>query len=248
MLKEERLDYILKKLKTDQKVLQTELSTDLQVSEDTVRRDLESLAQSGLLIKVRGGAIPHSPNPYSFKERINLHPDDKVNMARKALSLLQDGQTIILDGGTSTLSLVKLFPPTLKLTVITNSVPIVMHLIEHPGVEVIFTGGRIIKDSQVSGGLETIQMFRKIRADIGFLGVCSLHPILGVTGMDLEESAIKTTIVESSARIVALATGDKMGTAEPYRVCGITDIDIIVTDDPAQESLEPYRELGLQVL
>src|SRR5688500_15907787 len=107
MLKEERLDYILRKLKTDQKVLQTELSTDLQVSEDTVRRDLESLAQSGLLIKVRGGAIPHSPNPYSFKERINLHQHDKVNMARKALSLLENGQTVILDGGTSTLSLVQ---------------------------------------------------------------------------------------------------------------------------------------------
>ncbi len=248
MLKEERLEYILKKLQTDQKVLQTELSTDLQVSEDTVRRDLESLAQSGLLIKVRGGAIPHSPNPYSFKERIHLHQDDKVNMARKALSLVEDGQTIILDGGTSTLSLVKLFPPQLKLTVITNSVPIVMQLVEHPGVDVIFTGGRIHKASQVAGGLDTIQMFRKIRADIGFLGVCSLHPILGVTGMDLEEAEVKSTIVDSSSRIVTLATGDKMGTAEPYKVCGITDIDVIVTDDPQRPSLEVYRELGLQVL
>ncbi|MBO9153763.1 DeoR/GlpR family DNA-binding transcription regulator [Chitinophaga sp. GCM10012297] len=248
MLKEERLDYILKKLKTDQKVLHAELSTDLQVSEDTVRRDLESLAQSGLLIKVRGGAIPHSPNPLNFKERIHLHHDDKMNMARKALSLLQDGQTIILDGGTSTLSLVKLFPPQLKLTVVTNSVPVVMQLIEHPGVEVIFTGGRIYKESQVSGGLDTIQMFRRVRADIGFIGVCSLHPVLGVTGMDLEEAEVKSTIVEASSRIVALATGDKMGTAEPYKVCGITDIDVIVTDDPEHASLAPYRELGLQVL
>ncbi|MGN7723263.1 DeoR/GlpR family DNA-binding transcription regulator [Chitinophaga sp. 22620] len=248
MLKEERLDYILRKLKTDQKVLQTELSTDLQVSEDTVRRDLESLAQNGLLIKVRGGAIPHSPNPLNFKERINLHSDDKVNMARKALSLLHDGQTIILDGGTSTLSLVKLFPPQLRLTVITNSVPIVMQLIEHPGVEVIFTGGRIFKESQVAGGLDTIQMLRRVRADICFLGVCSLHPLLGVTGMDLEESEVKTTMVESAHRVAALATGDKMGTAEPYKVCGITDIDIIVTDDPTLDSLETYRELGLQVL
>src|SRR5690606_1379414 len=111
MLKEERFDYILKKLRADHKVLHTELSNDLQVSEDTVRRDLEALAQNGLLIKVRGGAIPHSPNPFSFKERIGLHEDDKRIIAGKALPFLHNGQTIIMDGGTSTYTLVKLFPP-----------------------------------------------------------------------------------------------------------------------------------------
>ena len=185
MLREERLDYILKKLKTDQKVLQAELSSDLQVSEDTVRRDLESLAQDGLLIKVRGGAIPHSPNPYSFTERILLHEQDKQLMAQKALSLLKDGQTIVLDGGTSTLVLAKLFPANLALTVVTNSVPIVAQLIEHPGVEVIFTGGRIFKDSRVASGLDTIRMIRRIRADLFFLGFCSLHPVVGLTALDL---------------------------------------------------------------
>ncbi len=248
MLKEERLDYILKKLKADQKVLQTELSTDLQVSEDTVRRDLESLAQSGLLIKVRGGAIPHSPNPYSFKERSLLHTDDKMNMARKALDMLHDGQTVILDGGTSTLSIVKIFPPSLRITVITNSVPIASLLIEHPKTEVIFTGGRVNKDAQTAGGLDTMRMLRRVRADLCFMGICSLHPILGVTGMDLEESEVKTTMVESANRIMALATSDKMGTAEPFKVCDITDIDTIITDNPELEMLEAYRQLGIRVV
>ena len=144
MLKEERLDYILKKLQTDHKVLQAELSSDLQVSEDTVRRDLESLAQNGQLIKVRGGAIPHSPNPYSFKERIQYHENDKKHIARKALPYLHNGQTIILDGGTSTLTLAKLFPANLHITVITNSVPIVAQLIEHPGQQRVMT--RVVHD------------------------------------------------------------------------------------------------------
>ncbi|GEP97967.1 DeoR/GlpR family DNA-binding transcription regulator [Chitinophaga cymbidii] len=248
MLKEERLDYILKKLRTDQKVLQTELSNDLQVSEDTVRRDLESLAQNGLLIKVRGGAIPHSPNPYSFKERIVFHEDDKKVIARKALSLLENGQTIILDGGTSTLSLAKLFPQHLQLRVITNSVPIVVQLMDHPGVEVIFAGGKIVKDSQTVIGMDTIRMFQKVRADIGFLGVCSLHTAVGVTGPDIEETEVKSTIVEASSRVVALATSDKMGTAEHFKICGITDIDTIVTDQPEDELFIPYRQMGLQVL
>lgn len=248
MLKEERLDYILKKLRTDQKVLQTELSNDLRVSEDTVRRDLESLAQNGLLIKVRGGAIPHSPNPYSFKERIVFHEDDKKTIARKALSLIENGQTIILDGGTSTLSLAKLFPLNLQLRVITNSAPIVMQLMEHPAVEVIFAGGRIVKDSQTVVGIEPVRMFQRVRADLSFLGVCSLHTAVGVTGPDLEETAVKSTIVAASSRVVALATSDKMGTAEHFKICEITDIDTIVTDQPEDDIFIPYRQMGLQIL
>lgn len=248
MLKEERLDYILKKLQADQKVLQTELSTDLHVSEDTVRRDLEVLAQNGLLIKVRGGAIPHSPNPYAFKDRIQYHEEDKKHIADKALTLLHDGQTIILDGGTSTLMLAKLFPQHLKLTVVTNSVPIVSQLIEHPGVEVIFTGGRIFKNSRVASGIDTIRMLEKIRAELCFLGICSLHPVTGVTGLDFEEAEVKRAMVRAANKTVALATSDKMGTAEPYKVCEMTDIDTIITDNPDQPFLQPYVQLGIQVI
>lgn len=248
MLREERLDYILKKLQTDHKVLQTELSSDLQVSEDTVRRDLESLAQNGQLIKVRGGAIPHSPNPYSFKERIVYHEDDKKHIATKALAYLHNGQTIILDGGTSTLMLAKLFPSNLHITVITNSVPIVAQLIEHPVIEVIFTGGLIGKDSQTAGGMDTIRMLEKMRADICFLGICSLHPDAGVTGLDLGEADVKSVMVGSANKTIALATSDKMGTAEPFKVCDITGLDTIITDNPDLPTLKPYINLGIQVI
>ena len=248
MLREERLDYILRKLQTDHKVLQTELSNDLQVSEDTVRRDLESLAQNGQLIKVRGGAIPHSPNPYSFKDRIVYHQDDKVVMAEKALSFLHNGQTIILDGGTSTLNLAKIFPPNLHIKVITNSVPIVSQLIEHPAIDVIFTGGLIGKDSQTAGGMDTIRMLEKLRADICFLGICSLHPNAGVTGLDLGEADVKSVMEASAYKTIALATSDKMGTAEPFKVCNITDLDTIITDNPDSSSVKPYVNLGIQVI
>lgn len=248
MLKEERLDYILKKLKADHKVLHTELSNDLQVSEDTVRRDLEVLAQNGLLIKVRGGAIPHSPHPYSFKERIGIHEDDKRTIAGKALSFLHDGQTIIMDGGTSTYTLVKMFPPNLRLTVITNSVPIAMQLMEHPSAEVILTGGRVFKSSQVTSGLDTIRMLERVRADICFLGICSLHPEAGVTGIDLGEAEVKYSMVHAGSRVIALATSDKMGTAEPFKVCDLTELDTIITDRLEPELIQPYLKLGIKVI
>ncbi|QHS61834.1 DeoR/GlpR family DNA-binding transcription regulator [Chitinophaga agri] len=248
MLKEERFDYILRKLQTDHKVLHTELSNDLQVSEDTVRRDLETLAQNGLLIKVRGGAIPHSPHPYTFNERINIHEDDKKAIAAKALSFLHNGQTIIMDGGTSTYALVKLFPPSLQLTVVTPSIPIAMQLMEHPGVEVILTGGRIFKSSQVTAGIDTIRMIEKLRADICFMGVCSLHTEVGVTGPDMDEAAVKNVMVQSANRVIALVTGDKMGTAEPYKVCSITAMDTIITDEAGLSLAAPYRQLGINVI
>lgn len=248
MLKEERLEYILKKLKEDHKVLQTELSYDLHVSEDTVRRDLEALAQNGLLIKVRGGAIPHSPNPNTFKERITIHEDDKKAIAAKALTFLHDGQTIIMDGGTSTYTLVKMLPPYLRLTIITNSVPIAMQMMEHPATEVILTGGRVAKNSQVTNGMETIRMLEKVRADICFLGICSLHPTAGVTGLDLEESEVKASMIKAANRVIALGTSDKMGTAEPFKVCEITELDTIITDKVEASLMQPYLDMGIKVI
>ena len=248
MLKEERYEYILKKLQADHKVLHNELSNDLQVSEDTVRRDLEALAQNGLLIKVRGGAIPHSPNPFNFTDRIGIHEDDKKTIAAKALSFLHNGQTIIIDGGTSTYAMVKLFPPSLQLTVVTPSIPIAMQPMEHPGIEVILTGGRIFKSSQVTAGIDTIRMLEKLRADICFMGVCSLHTEVGVTGPDLDEAAVKNVMVQSANRVVALVTSEKMGTAEPFKVCDITEMDTIITDETGLALAGPYRELGIKVI
>jgi len=248
MLKEERFEYILRKLQADHKVLHTELSNDLNVSEDTVRRDLEALAQNGLLIKVRGGAIPHSPNPFNFTERISIHEDDKRAIADKALSFLHNGQTIIMDGGTTTYALVKLFPPALQLTVVTPSIPIAMQLMEHPGVDVILTGGRIFKSSQVTAGIETIRMLEKLRADICFMGVCSLHTEVGVTGPHLDEATVKNVMVQSANKVIALATSDKMGTAEPFKVCDIREMDTIITDEAGLAMAGPYRELGINVI
>jgi DeoR/GlpR family transcriptional regulator of sugar metabolism len=228
--------------------LHNELSNDLQVSEDTVRRDLEALAQNGLLIKVRGGAIPHSPNPFNFTDRMGIHEDDKKTIAAKALSFLHNGQTIIIDGGTSTYALVKLFPPSLQLTVVTPSIPIAMQLMEHPGIDVILTGGRIFKSSQVTAGIDTIRMLEKLRADICFMGVCSLHTEVGVTGPDLDEAAVKNVMVQSANRVIALVTSEKMGTAEPFKVCDITEMDTIITDEMGLALAGPYRELGIKVI
>src|SRR5438552_18856375 len=103
MLKEERLQLILDKLNSQRKVLSSELSQDLQVSEDTIRRDLNELSENGLLQKVHGGALPKSLNPYNYGDRIGFAQEDKRVLATKSLRLFDNGQLIILYGGTTNL-------------------------------------------------------------------------------------------------------------------------------------------------
>ena len=251
MLKEERLDFILQKLKADQVVKLGDLSLSLNVSEDTIRRDIETLDRNGLCSKVRGGAIPHSPNikAHSFKERVNASEEQKTIIAQKALGLIHAGDTILLDGGTTTFKLASLLPTNIPLTVITNSIPVVNALMEHSLVEVILAGGRIFKSSQVTMGMETLRLLEKVRVDILFTGICSLHPELGVTAPNFDEAEAKRTMVQSANKVVAITTHDKIGTAESFKVCNLKDVDTIITEIAStDESFLAYKELGIHIM
>lgn len=248
MLKEERFELILKSLKKDNKVLLADLSKLLKVSEDTVRRDIKELSANKLLREVRGGAVPHAPGPQAFKERENFATGKKQIIARKALGLLKEGQSIIMDGGTSTLAIANMIPRELKITVFTNSFPIVNQLENHKSVEVFFAGGRLLRDSYVTTGHDVIDFYRGIRADICFLGVCSIDLELGLTGHHYDESAVKKSMIKSSNQVVALATPEKINTAEAFHICSIKELSSIITSSTNLDLLKPYKEAGIQIL
>src|SRR5580765_6852384 len=190
MLKEERLDFIVKRLKSNPSVKLGQLSEALGVSEDTNRRDIEGLAKIGLLTKVRGGAIPHSPNAHDFKDRIHIAESKKKIIAQKALALIKPGDTILLDGGTTTYTLAGLLD--IPLTVITNNIPLAALLAGRKDLELIIPGGRILPDSQVTAGAYAISLLEKSHVDICFLGVCSLHHEKGVTSIDYFECEMRS--------------------------------------------------------
>lgn len=249
MLKHERFQVILTQLGQDQKVLLGDLSSILKVSEDTIRRDIKELSDQGLLKAVRGGAVPHSPGPHHFKDRVQYGHEQKKIIANKAVDFLRDGQVVIFDGGTSALLIAGSLPKDIRLTVITNSFPIASILEEHEHVEVLFAGGRLLKNSFVTIGNEAIQFFKKFRADLCFLGICSIHPELGVTGPDFEESEVKTAMINSAQKVVALATIEKLGTAEAYRVCDTEKLSVIITDCPRDLiDIETYSQMGILVV
>ena len=251
MLKEERLDFILQKLQSDQSVKLGDLSLHLNVSEDTVRRDIEQLDRNGLCLKVRGGAIPHSPNTnkHAFNDRIHVAEHKKEVIARKALKLLQPRQTILLDGGTTAYTLATMLPQNLPLTVITNSIPVVTALIENPSVDVILAGGKLFKSSQVTIGMEAVGLLNQVRVDICFIGVCSLHHQMGVTTPFYDETEVKRVMVQRANKVVAITTLNKIGTAESYKVCDITSVDTIITEtDHHNDLFAPYQALGIKMI
>lgn len=249
MLREERLQIILKMLETDQRVSSVQLAEILNVSDDTIRRDLNELAENGLLKKVHGGAIPKSPSPYKLSERINIAHEEKLILANKAQQFFRDGQVILMDNGSTNMAVARLMSPDLKATVFTTSIPIAQILCEHPNIDLFLLGGRVFKDAQNTYGTEVIELLSKIRADIFLLGVCGMHHQIGVTIPDWGESVVKRKMVEVSEKVVALITADKLNTAESYVVCSYKEIDIMLTDDTIDKSqLVDYQGLGVHIL
>ena len=241
------MNFIVTQLKSNQAVKLGQLSETLGVSEDTIRRDIESLAKDGLLTKVRGGAIPHSPNAHSFQERIHVSENEKLIIATKALQLIRPGITILLDGGTTTHALARLLD--MPLTVITNNIPIAALLAGRRDMEVIVTGGRILPDSLVTAGSFAIRQLEQAHVDICFLGVCSLHHKIGVSSIDYFECEMKRAMVNCSDQKVALTGHDKIGTAETHKICTIDELDTIVTEiDPSNEIFEPFRQRDIRIL
>jgi DeoR/GlpR family transcriptional regulator of sugar metabolism len=249
MLTAERRRSIMQILQRDGKVLATELSKSLHVSEDTIRRDLRELAAADMLQRVHGGALPSSPTTASFTERKLQAPGAKAAIAHAAVGLIRQGQVIILDGGTTPLQVAQHLPHDLRATIITHSPPIALALAEYPEIEVILTGGKLYKHELVTVGTAAIEAFRNIRADLCFLGINSLHPEVGISTRDLEEAYVKRAMIASAAEVVALTSAEKLGTASPYIIGPLSDLTYLVTERSVpNEVLAPYRALGITIL
>ncbi|HET9918277.1 MAG TPA: DeoR/GlpR family DNA-binding transcription regulator [Ktedonobacteraceae bacterium] len=249
MLTAERRRSIMQTLQRDGKVLATELSKSLHVSEDTIRRDLRELATAGMLQRVHGGALPRTPATASFTERQQQDSGAKWAIAQAAVRLIHQDQVIILDGGTTLLQVAQHLPRNLRATIVTHSPPIAVALSEYPEIEVIMIGGKFDKQRQTTIGAATVEAYRHIRADLCFLGIRSLHPDVGISTHSLEEAYVKRAMIASAAEVVALASAEKFGTAAPYIVGSLSDLTHLVTERSVpEEILAPYRAQGIAII
>jgi DeoR/GlpR family transcriptional regulator of sugar metabolism len=249
MLTTHRKQEILSLLKRQGQVIAKEVSHSMGVSEDTIRRDLRELAQEGLLLRVHGGALPASPAVADFAGRERITTEGKVAIGRAAAQMIQPGQVVILDGGTTARQIARHIPLDLKATVVTHSPTIALELVNHPEVEVLLIGGRLFKHSVVAVGAAAIEAISHIHADTYFMGVTGVHPRTGLTTGDFEEAAIKRALSNAAAETIVLASSEKLNAASPFLVVTLDEISAILTEadtDPALTA--PYEKLNIPVI
>jgi DeoR/GlpR family transcriptional regulator of sugar metabolism len=249
VLAAQRKDLILTTLRTEGRVVAKELAAELELSEDTIRRDLRELAADGRLHRVHGGALPASPAIADFGVRTGIRQDAKAEVGRLAAGLVRPGQTVVLDGGTTALQLARHLAPDLRATVVTHSPTIAVELATHPTVEVIIVGGRLFKHSVVASGAAAHEAIGRVSADAFFMGVTGIHPTAGLTTGDADEAVIKRAWSERSGETFVLGSGEKIGTASAFEVLPLDQVTAVLTDKEApRRGVADLRDAGIEVV
>ncbi|MXV14591.1 DeoR/GlpR family DNA-binding transcription regulator [Hufsiella ginkgonis] len=248
LLKKERHAFIIKQVNLHNKVLSSDLSQQLNVSEDTVRRDLNELAETGKVLKVHGGALSRSFH-FPFRDSETYALDSKKEVARKALGMIKDGMVILTAGGTTMIELARMVPDDLRVTFFTISPLVALELNEHAGAEVILVGGQLSKNSQVNIGSQTVSFLHEIQVDICFLGTNGVSAGKGITDSDWEIVQVKKAMIKSANRSVILSISEKLDSVQPMKVCGLNQVSALVTElDPQDKQLAAYRNASVQLI
>lgn len=248
MLTNRRKTHILDCLRRDGQAIAKTIASELGVSEDTIRRDMRDMAAEGLVKRVHGGVMPISPDLPDFSRRQVIATDEKAALAALAVALVKPGQTVFLDGGTTTAAIAAALPSDMALTVVTHS-PTIAAALEHHRAEVLLIGGRIYKHSMVAVGAIAADAIRLIRPDIFFLGATAVHPLHGLTTGDFEEAAIKRLIAERSAATYLPVTSEKLDLISPCRILPLEGITgLIVPPGIQEEALAAYRAVDVEVI
>ncbi|HEV7347961.1 DeoR/GlpR family DNA-binding transcription regulator [Telluribacter sp.] len=249
MLKDERQHWILDKLNKHKKVSLVAISQELEVSYDSIRRDIIELEEQGLLKKVHGGAIANSYLPMRVRRAMGIPNAEITAIANKARCLFKNGQTVLMDGGTTNLYIAEQIPHQLEATIITNSLPLATSLANHPKVEVILLGGSFYKRYQITLGSETSAQLRHFRADLYFMGIVGIHPDEGLTIRHYEESQLKRQMMGIAGHTVVCATAEKINNVEAYQICQLKDIHTLITSpSDVLSSVREWPNPDVQIL
>jgi DeoR/GlpR family transcriptional regulator of sugar metabolism len=252
MLAAQRRDLLLGRLRAEGRLIAKDLAAELDLSEDSVRRDLRELAAAGLCQRVYGGALPVSPAMADYATRGHVAVDSKRRVAAAAVGLVQPGSTLILDGGTTALMVAQALPRDLRATVVTHSPTVAVALVDHPEIEIYLLGGRLFKHSVVTCGAAAGEAAQTVTADLFLLGVTGVHQDTGLTTGDADEAAMKRTLARRAADTFVLASAEKIGAASPFTVLPLSAVSGIITDaapeDPTIERLQAAKVTVISAL
>ncbi|WP_078552565.1 DeoR/GlpR family DNA-binding transcription regulator [Bacillus alkalicellulosilyticus] len=244
MRKETRRQLIESYLLEHGKVEIDELVPILNVSQMTLRRDLMELEKEHKLIRTHGGAVPINglihETPYANKESQHIH--QKRAIAKKAAAIVKEGNTIILDSGTTSLELARLLKTKENVTVITNDVFIAVELVTSKN-HVIVTGGEVQAQIGAMLGPHTESILRDVNVDLFFLGAHAVHQSAGITAPTLEKAKVKKMMINAAKETWLISDSSKFGKKAFASVCSLTDLHGIITDEHHMtDNLHLYHE------
>jgi DeoR family fructose operon transcriptional repressor len=236
MFSDERKMKILHQLGTKQSVTVLELADNLHVSESTIRRDLQDLEEQGQLKRTHGGAVAKEVASFepSLQEKVVHHPQEKSAIAHQAVSLIEEGETILLDSGTTTLEIAKALPD-IGITVVTNSQQIGQEISSLQKARLLFLGGELRPTTGSFVGPLTELLLSQINVDKLFLGANAVELNSGVTTPNTIEAATKKAMIRSAREVFLVADHSKLGQISLVKVCDFADLDGFLTDAPVSE-------------
>jgi len=250
MLGPERQARIVQFVRQRASVSVQELSAELGVSLMTIRRDLDILEKKGQIVRIHGGAMaPDSPVASREEERGVKNVAEKAAIGAMAASLVEDGQTLFLDAGTTTIELAYRLRGRRGLTVVTNSVRVLTALADSPGVNLIGLGGSVYGGAWSFVGPLAEAALRRFNAAQAFMGITSVSLAHGLTEVNFFEAAIKSLMIQRAQRVVLLADHSKFEKVSPVSVASLQEVHTVITDERlAPELAASYRAAGVELL
>lgn len=246
----DRHQHIINKLGQEGTVNVVDLCTELNVSSVTIRKDLKFLEEKDLLYRTHGGAT--LTNPYtadrSVNEKEKIKSGEKASIGAAAASLIEPNDCIIIASGTTVVSLAKHVHPKSTFTVITAALNVALELIHHPGIEVIQLGGLLRKSSSSVTGSYAEKILEDFSCSKLFLGVDGIDLEFGLTTTNMMEAQLNRKMIKAAQKTIVLADSTKFGKRGFGRICGLEDIDQVITDAGISDhKVERLRELGIEV-
>jgi DeoR/GlpR family transcriptional regulator of sugar metabolism len=250
-MKRTRQQEIAAQVEAAGRVKVSELSEQFGVSEMTVRRDLEELEESGVLLRLHGGAVSNTSRSYEpgFEIRRKINSEAKARIGALAATLIRDRETIVFDAGSTTLQVVANIHSDAHIRAMALSLRIASELSDLPNVTVMTPGGIIRRGERSFIGGSALTTLEKLTFDTMFLTVGGISSEAGVTEYEVDDAEIKQAAMRSARRIIVVADGSKLGAVAFVRICEIEKVDILVSDrDAPAAEISKLREIGVEVL
>ncbi|EBS7633954.1 DeoR/GlpR transcriptional regulator [Salmonella enterica] len=243
MTASERREQILSRLTSVGYLNANQLSEEFDVDSSTIRRDLIHLEKRGLIIRTHGGVLPvlssdGQDTPYNIRKA--RHHDEKVAIGIYAASLVKDGDSVILDNGSTVYELAVILTQKKNLTVITNDLKIAMLMSQFPGINLNVTGGAVAGNSFTLVGPDATRKFAEVYADWAFMGAEGVDPEAGITNVNAIEIPTKKAILSAARKKVILVDSSKIGYRALSHVCPLAEVDIIITGKKKNEKVASF--------